>query len=220
MGKRLNIGIYIGPNDLDIAAWLNMLQDNGFSRATWIRGLLCAYSLDRPLMIGCISTTPQEQDKQEPRRTMSSSPLLFGVGDSQTPRKEKYKYGWQVRGPNREFIVGSVANVSISKNEILPILDEVWENGHAVATFVKSLIRKNLTYASTDIPPSVDELQATFTDFNIRQAKVKIPERRKKEQNKQESAKPKEQTDPAQILAETKEWPQQEKKKNPLLNLV
>ena len=56
MGKRLNIGIYIGPNDLDIAAWLNMLQDNGLSRATWVRGLLCAYSLDRPLMIGCIST--------------------------------------------------------------------------------------------------------------------------------------------------------------------
>ena len=52
MGKRINIGIYIGPNDLDIAAWLNMLQENGLSRATWVRGLLCAHSLGKPLSIG------------------------------------------------------------------------------------------------------------------------------------------------------------------------
>ena len=112
MGSRLNIGIYIGPNDLDIAAWLNMLQENGLSRATWIRGLICAHSLGRPLMIGCISTNPPEPTKPEPKP--ANGQLLFGVGDSQAARKERYSYGWQVRGPNREFIVGSIANVSHS----------------------------------------------------------------------------------------------------------
>ena len=218
MGKRLNIGIYIGPNDLDIAAWLNMLQDNGLSRATWVRGLLCAYSLDRPLMIGCISTNPPEPPKPEPAPKPMRNSLLFGVGDSQASKKDKYGYGWQVRGPNREFIVGSVANVSISKNEILPILDEVWANGHAVATFVKSLIRKNLTYSSTNVPPSSDELRATFAEFNIRQAKVKIPERRKKEGRRQDTPRPQRLAEPAPNPVEAA--PQQGKKKNPLLSLV
>ena len=222
MGSRLNIGIYIGPNDLDIAAWLNMLQENGLSRATWIRGLICAHSLGRPLMIGCISTNPPEPTKPEPKP--ANGQLLFGVGDSQAARKERYSYGWQVRGPNREFIVGSIANVSISKNSVLPILDEVWANGHAVATFVKSLIRQNLAYASTPIPHSADELRATFTEFNIKQSKVKVPER--EEMNRQKPgrrpadlAQSRNQI-PARQEAKPPAEPPHEKKKNPLLCLV
>ena len=180
MGKRLNIGIYIGPNDLDIAAWLNLLQENGLSRATWVRGLLCAHSLGKPLSIGSISTTPSKQKAQPSKRTTDA--LMFGVGDSQAPKKDKYGYGWQVRGPNKEFIVGSVANISISKNEVLYLLDEIWANGHAVATFVKSLIRQNLTYSENPVAPSSEELKAIFTEFNIAQVKVKLPPR--EEQNR------------------------------------
>lgn len=223
MGSRLNIGIYIGPNDLDIAAWLNMLQENGLSRATWIRGLICAHSLGRPLMIGCISTNPPEPAKPEPKH--ANGQLLFGVGDSQAAKKEQYSYGWQVRGPNREFIVGSIANVSISKNSVLPILDEVWANGHAVATFVKSLIRQNLAYASTPIPPSADELRATFTEFNIKQSKVKVPERVERKRQKPgrrpaDLAQNRNPTPPQQKVALAPAEPPHEKKKNPLLSLV
>ena len=149
MGKRINIGIYIGPNDLDIAAWLNMLQENGLSRATWVRGLLCAHSLGKPLSIGRISN--KLGTSAAPTHKPAVDTLMFGIGDSQSPKKDKYGDGWQIRGPNKEFIVGSVANISISKNEILYILDEVWANGHAVATFVKSLIRQSLTYDETAV---------------------------------------------------------------------
>ena len=209
-------------SDLDIAAWLNMLQENGLSRATWIRGLICAHSLGRPLMIGCISTNPPEPTKPEPKP--ANGQLLFGVGDSQAARKERYSYGWQVRGPNREFIVGSIANVSISKNSVLPILDEVWANGHAVATFVKSLIRQNLAYASTPVPPSADELRATFTEFNIKQSKVKVPERVERNRQKPgrrpaDLAQSRNQI-PARQEAKPPAEPPHEKKKNPLLCLV
>ena len=182
MGKRINIGIYIGPNDLDIAAWLNMLQENGLSRATWVRGLLCAHSLGKPLSIGSISVTPPKPAASAPGPIADT--LMFGVGDSQAPKKDKYGYGWQVRGPNKEFIVGSVANISISKNEVLFILDEVWANGHAVATFVKSLIRQSLTYDDTPVAPSSEELRAIFTEFNIAQAKVKLPPREERKRRK------------------------------------
>ena len=181
MGKRINIGIYIGPNDLDIAAWLNMLQENGLSRATWVRGLLCAHSLGKPLSIGSINIKPPKLAAPAPSPVTDT--LMFGVGDSQSPKKDKYGYGWQVRGPNKEFIVGSVANISISKNEVLFILDEVWANGHAVATFVKSLIRQSLTYDDTPVAPSSDELRALFTEINI-QAKVKLPDREERKRRK------------------------------------
>lgn len=182
MGKRINIGIYIGPNDLDIAAWLNMLQENGLSRATWVRGLLCAHSLGKSLSIGSISNKPVAP--AAPVFKPAVDALMFGVGDSQSPKKDKYGYGWQVRGPNKEFIVGSVANISISKNEILYILDEVWANGHAVATFVKALIRQNLAYGETPAAPSSDELKAIFTEFNIAQAKVKLPPREERKRRR------------------------------------
>lgn len=187
MGKRINIGIYIGPNDLDIAAWLNMLQENGLSRATWVRGLLCAHSLGKSLSIGSISNKPVAP--AAPVFKPAVDTLMFGVGDSQSPKKDKYGYGWQVRGPNKEFIVGSVANISISKNEILYILDEVWANGHAVATFVKALIRQNLAYGETPAAPSSDELKAIFTEFNIAQAKVKLPLREERKRQKPASEK-------------------------------
>ena len=182
MGKRINIGIYIGPNDLDIAAWLNMLQENGLSRATWVRGLLCAHSLGKPLSIGSISN--KLGTSAAPTHKPAVDTLMFGIGDSQSPKKDKYGYGWQIRGPNKEFIVGSVANISISKNEILYILDEVWANGHAVATFVKSLIRQSLTYDETAVAPSSDELRAIFTEFNIAQTKVKLPPREERKHRK------------------------------------
>lgn len=182
MGKRINIGIYIGPNDLDIAAWLNLLQENGLSRATWVRGLLCAHSLGKPLSIGSISVNSSKPAASAPGPITDT--LMFGVGDSQAPKKDKYGYGWQVRGPNKEFIVGSVANISISKNEVLFILDEVWANGHAVATFVKSLIRQSLTYDNIPVAPSSKELRAIFTEFNIAQAKVKLPPREERKHRK------------------------------------
>ena len=80
--------------------------------------------------------------------------------------------------------MGSVANISISKNEVLFILDEVWANGHAVATFVKSLIRQSLTYDDTPVAPSSEELRAIFTEFNIAQANVKLPPREERKRRR------------------------------------
>ena len=52
MSTCTNIGIYIGEGDKDIAAWFNLLQRNGQSRARWVRALMAANALGKPLKIG------------------------------------------------------------------------------------------------------------------------------------------------------------------------
>ena len=42
MGSPTSIGIYISPEDKDIAAWFNLLERNHMSRTVWVRGLLAA----------------------------------------------------------------------------------------------------------------------------------------------------------------------------------
>lgn len=168
MGKRLNIGVYIGPDDTDVAAWFNLLQTNHMSRAKWVRGLLSAYALEQHLPIGTVNI---HAPLAAPQSASTQDTLLFGRGSSQaeTIKSDKYGYGWQIRGPNREFIYGSVINVSISKDEILPIVDEVWRNGHQLATFLKALIRKNLVYGNENIPPKLEDLQKIYSEFIVLQ---------------------------------------------------
>lgn len=174
MGTRQNIGIYIGPDDLDIAEWFNMLQKHGMSRAKWARGLFAAYALSQPLDIGTIALNPAPS-VTSPNPTDSN--LLFGVGSSQKDNShDRYGYGWHIRGPNREFVQGSVINVSVCKDEILPIIDMVWSNGHQLATFFKALIRKNLKYGDKNIPPKFESLQKVYSDFMVSQAAEKVSE--------------------------------------------
>lgn len=195
MGTRQNIGIYIGPDDLDIAAWFNMLQENGMSRAKWARGLFAAYALSQPLDIGTITLTPAPA-KPVPKPTDSN--LLFGVGSSQKDSgNDRYGYGWHIRGPNREFVQGSVINVSVRKDEVLPIINMVWSNGHQLATFFKALIRQNLKYGDKNIPPKFESLQKVYSEFMVSQATEKVstevPERKKRmKKPKAESPKRKE----------------------------
>lgn len=181
MGKRLNIGVYIGPDDTDIAAWFNLLQNHHMSRAKWVRGLFSAYALKRSLSIGTINihaplvSPPPASRGEEP---------LFGRGSShsETVKRDRFGYGWQIRGPGREFIHGSVINVSVSKDEILTIVDEVWKNGHQLATFLKALIRKNLVYGADNVPPDLEALQKIYSEFIVSQnsKKIRPPERKKR----------------------------------------
>lgn len=174
MGNRVNIGIYIGPQDTDIAAWFNLLQENKQSRAKWARGLLCAYALHQKLPIGTIN--PNAPLVKEPAAPASDTTLLFGTGSSQaeTKRRDRYGYGWQIRGPHREFIVGSVINISVSKAEVLPILDETWKNGHARATFLKSLIRNNLEYGEVAVAPKLEDLQKVYAAYIVQENSRKV----------------------------------------------
>lgn len=192
MGTRQNIGVYIGPDDLDIAAWFNMLQEHGMSRAKWARGLFAAYALSQPLDIGTITLNPAPS--ATPSKTTDSN-LLFGVGSSQKDNSnDRYGYGWHIRGPNREFVQGSVINVSVRKDEILPIIDMVWSNGHQLATFFKALIRQNLKYGDKNIPPKFESLQKVYSDFMVSQATEKVSEeapKRKKRSPKPKAEQPK-----------------------------
>lgn len=174
MGNRINIGVYIGPQDDDIAAWFNLLQDNHMSRAKWVMALFCAYAMEQRLPIGTINIhAPLIKETAGPG---PGSELIFGAGSSQAEvaKRDRYGYGWQIRGPHREFIQGSVINVSISKAEILPVLEESWRNGHHLATFLKALIRDNLNYDERAIPPRMEDLQKACSAFLVSQNSKKV----------------------------------------------
>jgi len=154
MGSPTNIGIYIGPEDKDIAAWFNLLERNHMSRTVWVRGLLAAYALDQPLRIGIVDKrAPLIRDKDNPSDTVTS--------------KSPFQYGWHVRGPHREYVIGSVINLTIRNEELRTVLDEAWTNGHKLATFIKSLIRKNLKTGDKDIPPKMDEYNRIWAEFLV-----------------------------------------------------
>lgn len=154
MGSCINIGVYIGEGDKDIAAWFNLLQRNKQSRSRWVRGLLAANALDKPLQIGVVDCRaplirdgPQKGDKVEP--------------------KGGFSHGWQIRGPKREFVIGSVVNISIRGDEAHDLLNEVWANGHKRAPFVKALIRRSLKTGEKDIPPKADALRRIWSEYLI-----------------------------------------------------
>lgn len=154
MGKCKNIGIYIGEDDKDIAAWFNLLQRSGQSRSKWVRGLLAAYALGKPLQIGII-------DRRAP--LIRDGPMS---GDTVSP-EGRFHHGWHVRGPNREYVIGSVINVSVESSDIQDVLDEAWENGHRRAPFVKSLIRGSLKVGDKDVPPKPDTLRRVWSEYLV-----------------------------------------------------
>lgn len=171
MGKRINIGVYIGPQDTDIAAWFNLLQENHMSRAKWVMALLCAYAMRQKLPIGTIDIHAPLVKASAP-----GNELLFGAGSSQAEvaKRDRYGYGWQIRGPHQEFIQGSVINVTVCKAEIMPILEESWKNGHRLATFLKALIRDNLEYGDHAAPPRIENQQKVVSAYFISQNSKKI----------------------------------------------
>lgn len=154
MSTCTNIGIYIGEGDKDIAAWFNLLQRSGQSRARWVRALMAANALGKPLKIGIVDARaplirdgPQKGDHVEP--------------------KGGFKYGWQIRGPDGEFVIGSVINLSIRGDEARDLLDEAWSNGHMLAPFVKSLIRSSLKFGDKEIPPKQDAMRQIWAEFLV-----------------------------------------------------
>lgn len=175
MGKRVNIGIYIGPEDSDIAAWFNLLQENKLNRARWVQGLFAAYAMQKSLPIGTVNPYAPLIRNEEVGESRGED-QLFGLGSSQSEilKRDRYGYGWQIRGPHREFIIGSVINISISKAEILPVIEEAWKNGHRLATFLKALIRKNLTYGEQSVPPRLEILQRIISEYMVLQNSKKL----------------------------------------------
>lgn len=180
MSKRMTIGIMITKDDLDIAAWFNMMKREGQNASKWIAGMFAAYDMGEILDAGAVAACSLLHPKSPSQPVISgnrpqSSPnrpqtLLFGSGKAVTsapvkPAASKFNYGWTVKGPNGEYIVGSVINVSIARQEILPIIDRIRSSGHQLAPFVKALIRQSIAREESERPPSINALNQIFARF-------------------------------------------------------
>ena len=220
---RLTIGIMITKDDLDIAAWFNMMKREGQNASKWIAGMFAAYDMGEMLDAGEVACRPIAPTSATPstiapnRATSSNNrpqTLLFGSGKATAsaqskPTASKYSYGWTVKGPNGEYIVGSVINVSIARQEILPVIAKVRSNGHQLAPFVKALIRQSIAASSIERPPSINSLNQIFARYLL-SSKMKSPA----------AVKPEPKIEPV-IKPEPKQEPtESHKPKNPLLQYI
>lgn len=139
------------------------------------QGLFAAYAMRKSLPIGTVNPYAPLIRNDETGDSRGEGPM-FGLGSSQSEilKRDRYGYGWQIRGPHREFIIGSVINISISKAEILPVIEEAWQNGHRLATFLKALIRKNLAYGEQAVAPRLEMLQRVMSEYMVLQNSKKL----------------------------------------------
>lgn len=142
---KLSIGVSIGKNDLDIAAWYNMLKANKLPISTWTSNVVLAFVFDKELNIGTV--------KIEKKKESTQASLMFGSGNTQSNSNET-KRGWKVRGTKGEYIEGSIIIVPIYKEEAAFALKKMKEKGVPYSSALKNLIRKYLKIGDqTDPPP-------------------------------------------------------------------
>lgn len=156
------IGVMITEDDRDLAAWFNMMR--GHNASKWIAGMLAAWKLNQTLDAGVCAlpaSTPV------PIRSAGSGGLLFGSGQASVPASKKRNYGWTVKGPSGEYIVGSVINVSIARKEIQPIIQQLRQEGRQLAPFIKALIRSSMTVGEITRLPDIAGLNAVFAQYRL-----------------------------------------------------
>ena len=146
---NLNIGITIGKQDLDIAAWYNMLKENNLSIVAWTNNVVLAYLSDKPLDIGTIHIKTKEENPQ-------SSNFMFGSGNSQSNQASKFpKERWEqkTRGKDDELIEGSVLFIRTRNEDVIYALKSLKSKGYTYSGTIKALIRRYLKTGKSSIPP-------------------------------------------------------------------
>lgn len=170
MQKKLNIGLYIGKNDIDIAYWFNMLRKCGYTPVKWIIGIIAAYYMNKNIDIGTIKVvnTPIE------KKSLSNSVEFNNINtqnnhdvilpQSYNNYNFRYLYGWHIKDTNGLYTIGSVIPISIYKKEIILIISKLCEN-NKIATFLKALIRKYLKKALYAQYPDINSLEYIMSEF-------------------------------------------------------
>lgn len=164
--QHTTIGVMITEDDRDIAAWFNMMR--GHNASKWVAGMLAAWKLGKTLDAGgcTVDASNQSGAMVGAQRPLTTGGLLFGSGRA-SAAAPKYHYGWTVKGPAGEYIVGSVVNVSIARKEIQPIVQELRNKGVQLAPFVKSLIRSNMKVEAVNRLPDISALNEVFTEYRL-----------------------------------------------------
>ena len=144
--KRIKIGISIGRRDEDIAAWYNMLKENGLSISEWTVYLVLAYLReDEQFDIGTIAEAPIP---------VNITANMFGSGNSQSAETGR---GCSVKE-------GSCVVVSVMNQQAMAALLDIKGKGWSYSKFIKILIRKYIRKGTKAVPPdSCIETQVQMT---------------------------------------------------------
>ena len=140
MPDTLSVSLSLTSKDKDIIAWLNMLLENDCSPSTWIQALILSDICKQELDIGKIFLPVEIPDF-----------LKFDLDD--TPRKpdqrEKLKWGWGVRGENKEFIPGSICSLVVTRPIMLYVFRHTLRDRRFLSKYIKVTIRKHLVYSES-----------------------------------------------------------------------
>lgn len=207
---RLSVGVTIGKNDEDIAAWYNMLKANGFSLSEWTGYLALAYSADRKIDIGTVNVN-------KGGGSVSVPSLLFGSGNSLS--QAGAGEGRKRRGPNGEYVEGSVIMLSIYNQNAIHVYQYLREQGIGYSKAVKALIRRYLKYGDHTAAPAapVSNDVGFLLDCIDRSGlgKAEAPEKQgRKEQGSKETSKTSVSSNKMPAS------PESAPKKNPLLDYI
>ena len=150
---RYNVGILITAHDADIAAYLNFLLSNKQTPAMWLSAMVVAYEMGKPFSIPDFRSAEFPKDPSPSPAVpgpLGAAPLIFGTGSTiQQKPKDKWGYGWQVRGNNGEFVQGSVVNISFCRPEVIHILQGMRQKDFKIASFLKELMRQNMSLSDS-----------------------------------------------------------------------
>lgn len=114
-----------------------MLVAGNQSPRRWIQAILIANDRGLELDAGTVSL---------PIAAPADSFTFFGDAG----------YSWVKRGANREFIPGSILNVSITRPSVAAIIQTLKNRGQRISPFVKAVIRQHIQTGPNQLPDPND----------------------------------------------------------------
>lgn len=215
MKKSISIGILITKKDKEIADWLNMLLKEEMNPRTWVQALLLTEIVGKPIDAGGVYIP------QNVKPSSHNGTLMFGddTEDDEMLSTTNQGRGRNCRGPNGEFVIGSVFTIRITRPIMLNAIEYLKDRNKKIAPYIKFSIRQQLRILpqGPNQPPNERDIQDIFIIYEDFFSKKK-----RKPQNKEAIAekqlltsKPK----PVEIT-QLHQAGKPEKKKNPLLNYI
>lgn len=165
MPDSKSIGIALTKQDKDLVVWLNMLRQEGMHPRTWIQAVLLAEQAGVSLDAGGVYLP-----SKVPRQPRSASPPMFGddtAGASPfSPRAQTP--GWDKRGENGAFVVGSILTIRISRPVMLRVLSNLAGRHKKLSSYIKAILRKHIRHLARgpNEPPDPDDIRDIFVLYD------------------------------------------------------
>lgn len=155
MSAQERIGFTLTKKDTDIIEWLNMLQANDLSPATWVQLILLAEQAHQEVDAGGVYIP-------SPKKSVASLGLF---GDDTVQKDSPTVYGWNIRGTDGSFVVGSAFTVRITRPIVMYIVNKYLVGRRMQSRYIKAILRKHIRHLSQ--PPHEPPIMQNVEDIFV-----------------------------------------------------